>query len=624
MKSSWFPILLIVTLLGLLVLLATLQYQWLGQISNAEQVRLEARLKDDAKRFAEDFNNEIHSIYFMFQFSSKDWNSFGNRYAAWQEKTNYKNLIKDFYYVNTLENNSLSAINKEDGKFQQVYWTDELKSIKKNFTEVNKFEAFTQDGFALIIPFHKDISEIKKLIGTQQKTFQVKSEDGEIITENIIGPSIVDERIDELITELKAPAIKGFLIIRLNENLIKEEVLPTLAKKYFSESDGGSYKISILGDEDVPIYQTHKEKIEKPDFQQKLFDINPSNVFLFAKNRYLDVGEKKANNRVVFRNKFSTNTLRKSSDSSKTIDIDVARNIIEPKIKVFENNAKTDSGFWTLNIQHIDGSLEQFISNTRRRNLAISFGILSLLALSIILIFLSSQRAKLLAQKQMDFVSSVSHEFRTPLAVIYSAGENLSDGVIDEREKISDYGGLIKREGKKLSGMVEQILEFAGANSGKRKFDFKNVEVRRIIDVALAECQSIIDEKEFEIEKDVPNVLPNIIADEKALTLAVQNLINNSLKYSNGNKWLKVSALNDDKEIKIVVEDKGIGISSKDMKKILEPFYRAENVIDEQISGNGLGLSLVKQIVDAHKGSIDVNSEIGKGSKFTLRLPLNI
>ena len=118
-----------------------------------------------------------------------------------------------------------------------------------------------------------------------------------------------------------------------------------------------------------------------------------------------------------------------------------------------------------MNVQHTDGSLGQFIANTRRKNLAISFGILSLLAVSVILIFLSAQRARLLAQRQMDFVSSVSHEFRTPLAVIYSAGENLADGVIANRtEKVARYGDLIKREGKKLSSMVEQILEFRRRN----------------------------------------------------------------------------------------------------------------------------------------------------------------
>src|SRR5205085_481648 len=101
-----------------------------------------------------------------------------------------------------------------------------------------------------------------------------------------------------------------------------------------------------------------------------------------------------------------------------------------------------NDGRWILNVQHIDGSLENFVTNARRKNLAISFGILSLLAASMVLIFLSARRAQILAQRQLDFVSAVSHEFRTPLAVIYSAGENLTDGVIRTEKQMAQYGSL--------------------------------------------------------------------------------------------------------------------------------------------------------------------------------------
>jgi signal transduction histidine kinase len=237
-----------------------------------------------------------------------------------------------------------------------------------------------------------------------------------------------------------------------------------------------------------------------------------------------------------------------------------------------------------------------------------------------VLIFVSAQRAKRLAQRQIDFVSAVSHEFRTPLAVIYSAGENLSDGVIREENKITNYGNLIKREGKKLTAMVEQILEFAGARSGKQKYDFRRVEIEKIIAEAIAECQPAIEEKDFLIEKEFAKNLPAIVADKKALTKAVQNLIHNALKYDDGEKWMKISVGSGDGKVKITVEDKGIGIRKKEIDKIFEPFFRAKSVVDAQIHGNGLGLSLVKQIVEAHKGEVIVESEAGKGSRFIIEL----
>ena len=303
---------------------------------------------------------------------------------------------------------------------------------------------------------------------------------------------------------------------------------------------------------------------------------------------------------------------------NKNSSLKVFLNEREKKEKEIKNN-----GLWVLKVRHADGSLEQFISNTRRKNLAISFGILSLLAVSVVLIFLSAQRAKRFAQKQIDFVSAVSHEFRTPLAVIYSAGENLTDGVVSSEMQVAKYGDLIKREGKKMSQMVEQILEFAGARSGRKKYDLREIDVGDLIADAVKECQPLIDEKGFAVEKDVAENLPNITADANALGQAIQNLIVNSIKYSNGNRWVKVSAKNGDGDIKITVEDKGIGISKKEISQIFQPFYRSKSVVDAQIHGNGLGLSLIKQTVEAHGGKISVESEIGKGSRFTVHLPLN-
>ena len=228
----------------------------------------------------------------------------------------------------------------------------------------------------------------------------------------------------------------------------------------------------------------------------------------------------------------------------------------------------------------------------------------------------------MLAQRQIDFVSSVSHEFRTPLAVIYSAGENLADGVTKEETQILQYGQLIKGEGHKLSSMVEQILEFAGANSGRRKYNLADTTVGEIVEDAVAECRPLIDEKQIDVELSISDNLPTISADKRALSQAIKNLLANSIKYSNGAAWLRVSAENGDERVKISVEDHGIGISKSDLRQIFEPFFRSKAVVDAQIHGNGLGLSLVQQIAEAHGGRVQASSEIGKGSKFTIELPL--
>jgi len=233
-------------------------------------------------------------------------------------------------------------------------------------------------------------------------------------------------------------------------------------------------------------------------------------------------------------------------------------------------------------------------------------------------------RSKRFAQRQIDFVSSVSHEFRTPLAVIYTAGENLADGVASDAEQVSRYGDLIKGEGKKLSGMVEQILEFAGARAGKKKYNFADADPGEVAEDAIRECLPTLEGKRFEVEKNIARDLPAISMDREALSRAIQNLIQNSIKYSDGSRWLRVTAENGNGTIKISIEDRGIGIADREKKKIFEPFYRAKDVVDAQIHGNGLGLSLVKEIAEAHGGTVTVVSAPGKGSKFTIELPQKV
>jgi signal transduction histidine kinase len=286
---------------------------------------------------------------------------------------------------------------------------------------------------------------------------------------------------------------------------------------------------------------------------------------------------------------------------------------------------RRDQGAWQLFIKHRAGSLEAAVAGTRRRNLAISFGILLLLGASVGFIVLSSRRAEKLAAQQMEFVAGVSHELRTPLAVICSAAENLADGVIDDAEQIKRYGGLIRSEGRRLAGMVEQVLEFAGAQSERMKYDLRPADLSRVIEDAIAASRLKLDEGGFDVEMNVADDLPAVAADEPALSRAIQNLLSNAMKYGGESRWIGLRAetikTSTGEEAQITVSDRGLGISPSELPRIFEPFYRGREVAAAQIHGNGLGLSLVKQIIAAHGGRVTVESKPGQGSAFTLHLP---
>jgi two-component system phosphate regulon sensor histidine kinase PhoR len=283
-----------------------------------------------------------------------------------------------------------------------------------------------------------------------------------------------------------------------------------------------------------------------------------------------------------------------------------------------------DSGAWQLVVTHRSGSVDAAVAQARRRNLLISSSILLLLAVSVAMIVISTGRAQRLARQQMEFVSAVSHELRTPLAVICSAGENLADGVVSEPEHARRYGTLVRDEGRRLTGMIEQVLDFAGISSGRKIYNLHPTDVRDVVSEALAAFSLQIQQCDFVVDVQTHDGIPPIIADKSALVRAVQNLIGNALKYSGAGRWIGVRMSATSDGVAITVEDRGPGIPSDELPHLFEPFYRGRTARESQISGSGLGLSLVKEIVDAHRGTVTVHSSVGQGSSFNIVLPANV
>jgi signal transduction histidine kinase len=271
--------------------------------------------------------------------------------------------------------------------------------------------------------------------------------------------------------------------------------------------------------------------------------------------------------------------------------------------------------------------VEAAVNGLRRRHLIVSFGVLVLLAVTIGMVMIATRRARRLAALQVNFVAGVSHELRTPLAVISSAAENLSHGVVADRQQLQRYGASILKQTRQLTQLVEQVLLFASTQQRQGQYRLRPVNVGQVIDAALENTAGMASAAGVTVERHVEPGLPPAAADFAALAQCLQNLITNAIKYGGDGRWMDVRAAarrenGSVREIEITVEDRGIGISPEEIKQIFEPFYRSPAVAGSNVHGTGLGLPLARTVIEAMRGKLSVTSTPGKGSAFTSHLAI--
>jgi len=258
-----------------------------------------------------------------------------------------------------------------------------------------------------------------------------------------------------------------------------------------------------------------------------------------------------------------------------------------------------------------------------RRNFVI-LGILSaLIIIGLVLTKHVVSKEVALAKLKSDFVSNVSHELRTPLALIRLYAETLELGRITTKEKKHEYYKIIRKESERLTGLINNILDFSRIEAGRKEYEFRDTDIADLVRNTLDSYRYQIEQQGFTLKEEIDESLPSVCVDREAIARALLNLMNNALKYSTEDKFLRVKLYRENGTVKLEVEDHGIGITSREQTKIFEKFYRTGDPLVHNTKGSGLGLSLVRHITDAHGGSVDVDSTPGKGSKFILSLPLN-
>lgn len=241
---------------------------------------------------------------------------------------------------------------------------------------------------------------------------------------------------------------------------------------------------------------------------------------------------------------------------------------------------------------------------------------------ALVFIFITAQKERALAQRQAGFLANVTHELKTPLAVIQAAGENLADGRVDNEERLKSYGRHIHREALRLKRMIEKLLDVAKADAGQSMIEPRPVRLENLLQKYLTDHLSYVQNKDFTVETAIDRPLPPVSIDEDSFETILGNLIENAVKYSKDDKYLGIKLYRVEDKLRLEVVDHGVGIPQKALAQIFKKFYRVEDSLTAKTKGHGLGLSIVKNLVELNGGKIRVKSMEGEGTQFFIEFPV--
>lgn len=603
-------------LAGVLIALGVLQYRWSEQVSDATRAQMQSGLQASMMGFRGDLARELGAACLELRpvadASGKlQPEALSQQLQHWQQTAAHPSLVAQVYvWRNSSAGSPLLRLttNQNDtnqSQLQPVDWPSTFEPLRQHL------EA---------IPTAANHVPIRAPRRANHGRAQVPRR-----LQDPFLPWFVDQSIPAMVypwrnhaarADQKSPPPVTWIIVQLNPAALEKEVFPELAQKYFR----GDYKVAVTGSADQVLYSSSagfggNKQAAYDDYLPLFGPPFRRNDPLHAGNQLFSFGGHGG----------PPPGTRPPQAASQTDDRRVQA--IDRPVRLEPFPYSSEQGVWQLVVKHQRGSVEAVVAGLRRRHLFASFGVLVLLAVTMTLVLIASQRARRLAVAQMNFVAGVSHELRTPLAVISSATENIAHGVVSDPQQLARYSATILKQTRQLTTLVEQVLSFASTQQKMGQYSLRPVDVSQVIDAALENTAAMVAAVEVEVERRIEPALPEVAADFGALSQCLQNLITNAVKYGGNKPWLGIRAAahregGEVRGVRITVEDRGIGIPAQEIKHIFEPFYRSPQVVGSNVHGTGLGLPLAQTVIKAMHGSLTVESEPGRGSAFTIHLPL--
>lgn len=623
-KTTW----LAATVAVLLPALAWLQYDWANQIADADRDRSRRTLRAAATQFTSAVDAELSRVSANLQLDGamverRDWDAYALRYESAVASAATAALVKQVWFVESRgagvgSDQRLVAHlwNAERRSFDEMAWPSDLTALRG---QLQKFvETAGDDALG-----RRERMAATAALGDERTLV------APVVRMSMPKPGETSDRF------LPDVQVRGFTVVTLALDALTGDRLPALVAEHFPES--ADYRVAIVAKAGGRVVFESEPgaaaaTAAAPDITASFLQphVGPMMVFTRFDRRPGDrrPGEGQPGDPPP------PPAPSPPAPSGATLDQpDQPGNAVVSVIELRDGDGRRSvrartithgQGHWDLRVQHRAGSLDAAVAASRRRNLSLSGGVLLLLGVAVALIAVSARRAQALARQQLEFVAAVSHELRTPVAVIHSAAGNLADGVIGDPARVKRYGATIQTEARRLGETVERVLQLAGLGSG-RPLPTAPVSVAGLVHDAVQQSSLDAERAGVDVHVQIADDLPAILGDAGTVQSAVQNLVGNAIKYAGDDRWVQVRATSSgstrEREVRIAVEDHGPGLDADERQLVFEPFYRGRTAVANQIQGSGLGLSLVRRIADAHGGRVEVTTEVGRGSTFTICLP---
>lgn len=591
-KRAYVFALAIVTLAGVCGVLAFLQYRWIGEVAAAEQQRLQQELQRNLNFVRRDFNAQVAAACAVLVPSENEVERLGAERAYAQRYQGSDTATHKFFDRVALaipQNDDLAfmLLDSLTGEFRKSKWPADWADLRAGLKA--------------------------RLAGTPSDPRRYRPE-GVIEVPRFAAAKPSGE------SPRPRGAEQEWLVLEFDREYLSGVVLPSLLQRYLSQDGQPQYSVLITESADprhlvLQWGAPSAQQTSRADASITLFDVNSDLSRGFASGPTVTPPPEPLRPPPAPEHRPSP---RQNPDSTPGPRLEMPPSDGSP--------GPQGAGLWVLRANHAAGSLEAIVAQARRRNLLLGAGLLSLLLATMAALLRFTSGAEKLAEMQINFVSGVSHELRTPLTVLRAAGYSLHSKFSRQPEQVERYGKLIEDESKKLAALVEQVLRYGSAESGRILGNREPVSIPQLLEESLPADRQTLADGGVTLEKRIAAGLSPVRADRESLQHALRNLIENAIKHG-GKAGGKVrisaarAALGGVPAVCIGIQDNGPGIPREERELIFQPFFRGKRATEDQVHGTGLGLHLARRIIEAHGGTLELLSIPGQGTEFLATIP---